>query len=102
MAHISRCGKGENKGSFIWKGKASLLERFTEADPFIITALAELGQAAHPNKEIVTAIEKFVCLLYQPRTTIMTVKNYDGSFSRKRKHNQTGCHQHRPYCTRQY
>ena len=47
---------------------------FVVADSSIITTLAELGQAAHPNEEIVAAIEKFVCLPYQPRTKLMTVK----------------------------
>ena len=37
---------------------------FADADSSIITALAELGQAAYPNEEMVAAIEKFVCLLY--------------------------------------
>ncbi|CAH3168387.1 unnamed protein product [Porites lobata] len=48
---------------------------FAEADSSDITTLAELGQAAHPNEEIVAAIEKFVCLPYQPRTKLMTVKD---------------------------
>ena len=64
----------DNTGSFSGKGKLLCWKVFAEADPSIITALAELGQAAHPNEEIVAAIEKFVCLLYQPRTTITTVK----------------------------
>ena len=79
---------------FFWNGKASLLEGICRGGSTIITALADLGQAAHPNEEIVAAIAKFVCLLYQPRTTITIVKSYDGSFSRKSKHNQTGCHLH--------
>lgn len=64
----------DNTGSFSGKGKLLCWKIFAEADPSIISALAELGQAAHPNEEIVAAIEKFVCLLYQPRTAITTVK----------------------------
>ena len=52
----------DNTGSFSGKGKLLCWKIFAEADSSIITALAELGQAAHPNEEIVTAIEKFVCL----------------------------------------
>ena len=92
----------DNTGSFSGKGKLLCWKIFAEADSSIITALAELGQAAHPNEEIVSAIEKFVCLPYQPRTNLMTFNlSYDGAFSRKNKHNQTGCHQHRPHCSRQ-
>ena len=62
--------RANNKGR---QGKLLCLKIFAEVDSSIITALAELGQAAHPNEEIVAAIEKFVCLLYQPRTTLTTV-----------------------------
>ena len=92
----------DNTGSLSGKGKRLCWKISAEADSSIITALAELGQAAHPNEEIVAAIERFVCLPYQPRTKLMTVnKIYDGAFSRKNKHNQTGCHQHSPHCSRQ-
>ena len=63
-----------NTGSFSGKGKLICWKVFAEAHPSIISALAELGQAAHPNEEIVAAIENFVCLLYQPRTALTTVK----------------------------
>ena len=54
----------DNTGSFSGKGKLLCWKIFTEADSSIITALAEFGQAAYPNEEIVTAIahEKFVCV----------------------------------------
>ena len=55
-----------------------------DADSSIITALAELGQAAYPNEEIVAAIEKFVCLLYQLRTSLLTVKELRWSFFKKK------------------
>ena len=35
------------------KGKLLCWKMFAEADSSIITTLAELGQAAHPNEEIV-------------------------------------------------
>ena len=64
----------DNTGSFSGKGKLLCWKIFAEADSSVITTLAELGQAAHPNEEIVAAIEKFVCLPYQPRRKLMTVK----------------------------
>ena len=75
----------DNTGSFSGKGKLLCWKIFTEADSSIITALAELGQAAHPNEEIVAAIEKFVCLPYQPRTKLMTVKDLRWSLFKKKK-----------------
>ena len=53
-------------------------------DSSIITTLAELGQTARPNEEIVAAIEKFVCLPYQPRTKLMTVKELRWSLFKKK------------------
>ena len=74
----------DNTGSFSGKGKLLCWKIFAEADSSIITALAELGQAAHPNEEIVAAIEKFVCLPYQPRTKLMTVKDLRWSLFKKK------------------
>ena len=92
----------DNTGSFSGKGKLLCWKIFADADSSIITALAELGQAAYPNEKSVAAIEKFVCLLYQPRTSLLTVKELRWSlFKKKNKHNQTGCNQHRLHCTRQ-
>ena len=54
----------DNTGSFSGKGKLLCWKIFAEADSSIITALAERGQAAHPNEELVAAIEKFFCLPY--------------------------------------
>ena len=64
----------DNTGSFSGKGKLLCWKIFAEADSSIIAAIAELGRATHPNEEIVAAIEKFVCLVYQPRTRLVTVK----------------------------
>ena len=74
----------DNTGSFSGKGKLLCWKIFADADSSIITALAELGQAAHPNEEIVAAIEKFVCLPYQPRTKLMTVKELRWSLFKKK------------------
>ncbi|CAH3141295.1 unnamed protein product [Porites lobata] len=75
----------DNTGSFSGKGKLLCWKIFAEVDSSIITALAELGQAAHPNEEIVAAIEKFVCLPYQPRTKLMIVKEPRLSLFKKKQ-----------------
>ena len=73
----------DNTKSFSGKGKLLCWKIFAEEDS-IIAAFAELGQAAHPNEEIVAAIEKFVCLPYQPRTKLMTVKDLRWSLFKKK------------------
>ena len=75
----------DNTGSFSGKGKLLCWKIFADADSSIITALAELGQAAHPNEEIVAVIEKFVWLPYQPRTKMMTVKELRWSLLKKKQ-----------------
>ena len=90
----------DNTGSFSGKGKLLCWKTFTEAASSIIIALAELGQAAYPNEEIVTAIEKFVCLNINQEQKL-TVKELRWSLFKKKQANQTGCHQHRPHCSRQ-
>ena len=40
--------------------------------PFI--ALADLGTAAQPTSRAAAVIEKLICLLYQPKTCISSVK----------------------------
>ena len=74
----------DNTKSFSGKGKLLCWKIFAEEDS-IITAPAELGQAAHRNEEIVAAIEKFVCLPYQPRTNLMTVKELLWSLFKKKQ-----------------
>ncbi|CAH3178932.1 unnamed protein product [Porites lobata] len=75
----------DNTGSFSGKGKLLCWKIFAEGDSSIFTALAELAQTAHPNEEIVAAIEKFVCLPYQPRTKLMTVKELRWSLFKKKQ-----------------
>lgn len=76
--------EADRTGSFSGKGKLLCWKIFAEEDS-IITTLAELGQAAHRNEEIVAAIEKFVCLPYQPRTNLMTVKELLWSLFKKKQ-----------------
>ena len=76
--------RADTTGSFSGKGKLFCWKIFAEADSSIITTVVELGQAAHPNEEIVAAIEKFVFLPYRPRTKLMTVKELRWSLFKKK------------------
>ena len=61
-------------GSFAGKGKAPWWKVFKEADGETITALANLGKRAQPTADILSNIEKLVCQVYVPNTTINSVK----------------------------
>ena len=65
----------DNTGSFAGKGKATWWKAFQEASQDIITALANLGASEPPSAETMAAIEKLICKLYVPNTTITTVKD---------------------------
>lgn len=43
---------------------------FNRADEDVITALANLGTTEHPDEDTIKGVEKFVCHLYQPNTSM--------------------------------
>lgn len=61
-------------GSFAGKGKATCWKVFKEAGEETITALANLGKRAQPTADILSDIEKLVCQVYMPDTTMNNVK----------------------------
>ena len=65
----------DNTGSFAGKGKATWWKAFQEASQDVITALANLGTSEQQSAETMAAIEKLICKLYVPKTTITTVKD---------------------------
>ena len=65
----------DNTGSFAGKGKATWWKGFQEASQDIITALGNHGAREPPSAETMAAIEKLICNLYVPKTTITTVKD---------------------------
>ena len=48
---------------------------FPEADETSVTALADLGNVMQPAGKTAAGIEILVCLLYQPKTLISSVKD---------------------------
>ena len=65
----------DNTGSLAGKGKATWWKAFQEASQDIIIALANLGASEPTSAETMAAIEKLICKLYVPNTTITTVKH---------------------------
>ena len=72
-------------GSFVGKGKATWWKVFKEADEETITALVNLGKRAQPTADIISVIEKLVCQVYVPNTTINNVKELRWWLSRKKQ-----------------
>ena len=72
-------------GSFADKGKAIWWKIFKEADKEIITAPANLGKRAQSTVDILSDIEKLVCQVYVPNTTINNVKELTWWVFRKKQ-----------------
>ena len=64
----------DNTGSFSGKGKLAWWKIFQEADEDVLTELGRLGVNENPTAKTETAIDKLVCQLYLPKTTITEVK----------------------------
>ncbi|KAK3750704.1 hypothetical protein QZH41_005744 [Actinostola sp. cb2023] len=73
----------DSTGSFSGKGKLACWKAFRDADQDVISALGNLGTTLHPAEETVTLVEKYVCQLYQPRTSISQVKHLRWQMFRK-------------------
>lgn len=55
--------------------KTFVLEsRFLNVDEDVVREMAKLGTTLTPSEETIKAIEKFVCELYVPNTSLTTVK----------------------------
>jgi len=65
----------DNTGSFAGKRKATWWKAFQEASQDIINALTNLGASEPLSAETMAAIEKLICKLYVPNTSITTVKD---------------------------
>lgn len=63
----------DNTGSFSGKGKQTCWKTFLEADEPVTEALASLGTTETPSAETLCSIEKFICQLYVPNTSISEV-----------------------------
>lgn len=75
----------DNTGSFSGKGKLACWKAFSTADEDVITALTNLGTTERPNDDTMMGIEKFVCHLYQPKTSISEVKELRWSLFKKKQ-----------------
>lgn len=62
-------------GSFSGKGKPACWKVFKDADEDVVNALGCLGTTLYPEEKTVALVEKFVCQIYQPPTSISNVKD---------------------------
>ena len=80
----------DNTGSFSGKGKLVWWRIFQEAEEDVITELGRRGVNENPTAETETAIEKLVCQLYFPKTTITEVKELRWWLFRKKQAQSEG------------
>lgn len=64
----------DNTGSFSGKGKPTRWKEFEEANELMLRSIANLGKDEKHKEETHDRIEQFVCQLYWPKATIITVK----------------------------
>ena len=63
----------DNTGSFSGKGKLTCWKVFNTGDGDVITAFTNLAVAEESDEATMNGLEKFVCQLYQPTTSICQV-----------------------------
>ena len=64
----------DNTGCFSDHGKPLCWKAFLNVDEDVVREMAKLGTTLTPSEETIKAIEKFVCELYVPNTSLTTVK----------------------------
>ena len=62
-----------------------MLEAFPNVDEDVVGEMTKLGTAPTPSDETMKAIEKFVCELYVPKTSLSTVKDLRWWLFRKKQ-----------------
>ena len=76
----------DNIDSCSGKGKLGCWKVFSRADEDVITAFANLGTTEHPDEDTIKqGVEKFVCHLYQPNTSICQVNELRWSLFKKKQ-----------------
>ena len=75
----------DNTSSFSGKGKLACSKVFNRADEDVITALANLGTTEYPDEDTIKGVEKFVCRLYEPNTSICKVNKLRWSLFKKKQ-----------------
>jgi len=58
----------DQTGRFAGKGKLSCWDALMKSSPDVVCAFASLGNSDRPSSETISALEEFVCQLYEPGT----------------------------------
>ncbi|CAH3146077.1 unnamed protein product [Pocillopora meandrina] len=66
-------------------GKPLCWKAFLNVDEDVVREMAKLGTTLTPSEETIKAIEKFVCELYVPNTSLTTVKELRWLLFRKKQ-----------------
>ena len=80
-----------------WKGNSSFWKAFKDFDIGIKQVFADLGKQAVLEDHIVIQLDQYVCLLYQPDTTLVTVNELRWWIIDVSKRRLRGYHQQRQF-----
>ena len=75
----------DNTGCFSGHGKPLCWKAFLNVDEDVVREMAKLVTTLTPSEETIKAIEKFVCELYVPNTSLTTVKELRWLLFRKKQ-----------------
>ena len=75
----------DNTGCFSGHAKPLCWKAFLNVDEDVVREMAKLGTTLRPSDETMKAIEKFVCELYVPNTSLTTVKDLRWWLFRKKQ-----------------
>ena len=78
------CG-ADNTGCFSGHAKPLCWKAFLNVDEDVVREMAKLGTTLRPSDETMKAIEKFVCELYVPNTSLTMVKDLRWWLFRKKQ-----------------
>ena len=75
----------DNTGCFSGHGKPLCWKAFLKVDEDVVREMAKLGTTLTPSEETIKAIEKFVCELCVPNTSLTSVKDLRWLLFRKKQ-----------------
>ena len=64
----------DNTGRFARHAKPLCWQVFLNIEEYVVRGIGKLGTTPYPTDECMKAIEKFVCQLYIPKTSLISVK----------------------------
>lgn len=85
----------DNTGCFLGHAKTLSSKAFLNVNEDVVWEMAKIGTILTPSDGTIKAIEKFLCELYVPNTSLKTVKDLQRWLLCKNQGQSEPCHQHK-------